>query len=107
MIWPPDVAQDTFAHLVPEPRGPCLEHLNMDRFFTTPVMKVYIIEVCSPSVEGMGAPGQLPEKSTAWRALGQGSITITGCTRMPCPLVQSTLCGSINCWQTCVVQHHL
>lgn len=37
--------QDTFARLVPEPRGPCLEHLNMDRFFATPMLKIYIIEV--------------------------------------------------------------
>lgn len=35
---------DTFARLVPEPRGPCLEHLNMDGFYATPKLKVYILE---------------------------------------------------------------
>ena len=40
MLRPTARLQDTFAHLVPEPRGPCLEHLNMNGFFATPVRHV-------------------------------------------------------------------
>jgi hypothetical protein len=98
MLRPTARLQDTFAHLVPEPRGPCLEHLNMNGFFATPVMKVYIIEVCTPCIIKQGCPGQLLERSTAWRASGQGSIKYTGCIRAPCPLVGTTLCGSMDCW---------
>ena len=35
---------DTYARLVPEPRGPCLQQLDMAAFFATPKLKVYIIE---------------------------------------------------------------
>ena len=47
---------DTFARLVPEPRGPCLQHLNMDKFFATPKLKVYIIEARALAGHVAGLP---------------------------------------------------
>ncbi|KAK9836343.1 hypothetical protein WJX81_007121 [Elliptochloris bilobata] len=49
---------DTYARLVPEPRGPCLEHLNMDRFFAMPKLKVYIIEDQDISISVFGTGSQ-------------------------------------------------
>ena len=90
---------DTFARLVPEPRGPCLQHLNMDKFFATPKLKVYIIEAraLAGHVAGLpfclqrrdldtvfAAPSRRCELQGAWRMVLLQSSCPCGLDPTPC-----------------------